>query len=70
MTDTTTRDIKRLKRSVWILGAAGLFFVVSAVIHLVQVGSLRAIDIVILPWGALFVAYLQRLRAAMARAGR
>lgn len=70
MTDTTPRDITRLKRSVWLLGAAGLFFVGSAVIHLVQVGSLRAIDIVILPWGALFVAYLQRLRAARARVRR
>lgn len=71
MTDTTTaRDIKRLARSVWLLGAAGLFFVASAAIHLAQAGSLRAIDVVILPVGALFFAYLQRLRAAKARAGR
>jgi hypothetical protein len=67
MTDTTTRDIKRLKRSVWMLGAALLFFVASAAIHVVQAGSLRAVDIVILPVGALFVAYLRRLRAARAR---
>jgi hypothetical protein len=71
MTDTTTaRDIARLKRSVWILGAAVVFFAASAVIHLAQVGSLRAIDIVLLPVGALFAAYLRRLRAAKARAGR
>ncbi|MGS4947016.1 hypothetical protein ACVDG3_16190 [Meridianimarinicoccus sp. RP-17] len=69
MTDTTTaRDIKRLKRSVWILGAALLFFVASAAIHVAQAGSLRAIDIVILPVGALFAAYLRRLRAAQAKA--
>lgn len=71
MTDTpTARDIARLKRSVWLLGAAGLFFVISALAHLVQAGSLRAIDVVLLPWGALFVAYVNRLRAARARAGR
>lgn len=70
MTDTRTRDIKRLKRSVWMLGAALLFFVASAAIHLVQAGSPRAIDIVILPVGGLFAAYLQRLRAAQAKARR
>jgi hypothetical protein len=47
-----------------------VFFAASAVIHLAQVGSLRAIDIVLLPVGALFAAYLRRLRAAKARAGR
>jgi len=66
----TARDIARLKRSVWLLGAAGLFFVISAVAHLVQAGSLRAIDVVILPWGALFVAYAKRLRTARSREDR
>ncbi len=70
MTETDMRDIKRLRRSVWLLAAAGLFFVVSAAVHLVQAGSPRGIDIVLLPVGALFVAYLQRLRAAQARARR
>jgi len=71
MTETPTpRDIARLKRSVWLLGAAGLFFVISALVHLVQAGALRAIDIVLLPWGALFAAYVGRLRRALAQARR
>ena len=62
------REIGRLKRSVWLLGAAVLVFLASAVIHLVQTGGLRVIDIVVPLWGALFVGYLRRLRAAQARA--
>lgn len=73
MTDTTTnatREITRLKRSLWLLGAAGLFFLASAVIHLVQTGSVRFIDLVVPLWAALFAAYFKRLRAARARAGQ
>lgn len=65
--DDSARQIARLKRSVWLLGAALAFFVVSAVIHLVQTGGLRAIDIVVPLWAALFVGYVRRLRAAQAR---
>ncbi len=67
---SSARDIARLKRSVWLLGAAGLFFLLSAVIHLVQTGGVRVIDIVVPLWGALFVGYVRRLRAAQARSGQ
>lgn len=68
--NTSAREIARLKRSVWLLGAAGLFFLLSALIHLAQTGGLRFIDIVVPLWGALFVGYLRRLRAAQARSGQ
>lgn len=68
--DSRAREIARLKRSVWLLGAAGLFFLASAVIHLVQTGGVRFIDIVVPLWGALLVGNVRRLRAAQARSGQ
>jgi hypothetical protein len=70
MSDAAQREITRLKRSVWLLGAAGLFFLLSAVIHMATVGGLRMIDIVVPLWGLLFASYLKRLRAAQARSER
>lgn len=66
--DTNQREISRLKRSVWLLGAALCFFLISAALHLVQTGTLRVIDIAVPIWGLLLAGYLRRLRAAQAKA--
>lgn len=68
--DPTQRELARLKRSVWLLGAAGIFFLVSALIHLFATGGVRFIDIIVPLWGLLFAGYLKRLRRAQARAER
>lgn len=60
-------EAARLKRGVVLLGAAGLFFLVSMVTNLATGGSLRAIDVAVPLWGLLFAAYWRRWRAAARR---
>lgn len=66
--DTPPREVVRLRRAVLLLGAAGIFFAVSLIAHLAQGGGVRAIDVALLLWGLLFVIYVRRWRAAVARA--
>ena len=65
---TAKKDVARLRRGVLFIGAAATFFVISAVAHLMVVGSVRWIDLVLVPVGLLFASYLQRYRRAKADA--
>ncbi|QIE41838.1 hypothetical protein G5B39_07630 [Rhodobacteraceae bacterium SC52] len=67
MTDRAQKEVTRLKRSVWLLGAAGAFFCFSALIHLFATGGVRIIDIIVPLWALLFAGYFKRLRRAQAR---
>jgi len=57
-------EVRRLRRGVVLLGAAGLFFLVSAGLHFTRAGSFRGIDIVVPLWALLFAAYWRRWRRA------